>query len=474
MIAAEPLASFIPEEPVRSNIRWSPVASTGRHVRLTSLMRPITLDFDRALTLPFADNRGRFVVVMGSATEVTGAESHAEIRHFAREVGAIRARIHETRHREIDHAYRIVARAATSDISLERIFDITLAAARNLVDGDVAYLSLPVDDDHFAFVRTLGINTNRFRHLRVGPGEGLGGMARETGSPARTLNHEEYCKFHAAMSEETYEEGINSALAVPVHDNDNDNLEAILYVASRRMRAYSDADEQVLVAFANAALLGLDRSNLDESRREAVRDQERARLAQTLHDDLVRRLTQIGFAAEEIGTSLTGKNKSAAATISASVSECMSIVRDELHNLLQSDQTGGSTLGEVAEKIFSVPSLSGMKRSVDYLPHMGREYVNIRISEDIADAMCKVGQEAVFNAETHSGGNSCKLTFGIRNGMCEMTVTDNGNSHDTAISPKGHYGIEFIRREVRRVGGEVQFTNSYLGGLEVRSRFPYT
>ncbi len=200
---------------------------------------------------------------------------------------------------------------------------------------------MPVDDNYFVFTRTLGINTDPFRDLRVGSGEGLGGAARETGHPIRSLNYEEDRNLRAAMREETRGEGINSALAVPVRDGGN--VEAVLYVASRRPRAYSEDDERVLADFANAALLGLDRSNLDESRREVVRDQERARIAQSLHDDLVRRLTQIGFAAEELEYQSTGDSRSRAASISASVDECMSLVRDELRHLLQSERASECT-----------------------------------------------------------------------------------------------------------------------------------
>ncbi|MGW5145789.1 GAF domain-containing protein [Rhodococcus koreensis] len=472
VIASEPLGGsvFTPEEPVRSNIQWSPVAATARHVRLTSLMRPVSLDFDRALILPFADGHGHGEVILGSAAALD-AETLATVRRFARDIDALRARVHETRHRDLDRAYRVVARAATSDVSLDRVFDITLAAARNLLEGDVAYLSLPVDDNYFVFTRTLGINTDPFRDLRVGSGEGLGGAARETGHPIRSLNYEEDRNLRAAMREETRGEGINSALAVPVRDGGT--VEAVLYVASRRPRAYSEDDERVLADFANAALLGLDRSNLDESRREVVRDQERARLAQSLHDDLVRRLTQIGFAAEELEHQSTGDSRSRAASISASVDECMSLVRDELRHLLQSDRASECTLGDVAERVFAVPSVSGMSRTADFSSGgVSGAGMHVRVPADIGEAMCRVGQEAVFNAENHSKGDRCSMSFEVHPGVCVMSVSDDGRSFDAHEPFEGHYGIEFMKREARKVGGEVRFDRTPSGGLSVTASFP--
>ncbi|MFF2027361.1 hypothetical protein ACFVW2_37030, partial [Streptomyces sp. NPDC058171] len=89
VIASEPLGNsvFTSEEPVRSNIQWSPVAATARHVRLTSLMRPVSLDFDRALILPFADGHGHGEVILGSAAALD-AETLATVRRFARDIDA--------------------------------------------------------------------------------------------------------------------------------------------------------------------------------------------------------------------------------------------------------------------------------------------------------------------------------------------------------------------------------------------------
>jgi signal transduction histidine kinase len=471
VIASDPHteSAFLPEEPVHMAVRWRKAPWTEQRLRVTSAMRLLAVDFDRALALPFADSRGRGLVILGSAAPVDDA-ALATVQRFAREIDAQRSRIDQTRHRDIDRAYRVVARAATSDLSLERVFDITLAAARDLLDGDVAYLSLPVDDDYFAFTRTLGIQTGRFRDLRVGLGEGLGGAARETGHPVRSLNYQTDSNLRSAPREETRSEGLYSALAAPVHDHGN--VEAVLYVASRRPRAYSEDDERVLADFANATMLGLDRSDLDESRQEMVREQERARLAQTLHDDLVRRLTQIGFAAEELKHQPMGVNESQVATISASVNECMSIVRGELRILLQDARNQDSTLNAVAERIFKVPALSGMRRIADFATGGMGSVAHLRVPTDIADAMCAVGQEAVFNAENHSKGSQCQVSFDVQPGKCVMSISDNGTTFPGESPGSGHYGLDFIKREVRKVGGDVAFLPSASGGVDVRASFP--
>ncbi|MFK0005065.1 GAF domain-containing protein [Paenarthrobacter sp. NPDC090522] len=460
---------FLPDEPVRLELKWKAEAWTERRVTLRSLMTSAWAQLQQVLVLPFSDDLGRGAVLLGSATTLDSAKN-VGVDEFVREFTTLRAGVDATRHRDIDRAYRAVARAATSDLSLDKVFDITLAAARNLLEGDVAYLSLPVDDEYFAFTRTLGITTDVFRDLRVGLGEGLGGAARELGKPVRSLNYEADRHLRSAPRVETRTEGLYSALAVPVQDRGR--VEAVLYVASRKPHAYSQNDEAVLADFASAALLGLNRSALDESRRELVREQERARLAQKLHDDLVRRLTHIGFAAAQLEHDPDRNGRSHAQAITTSVGECMTLVRDELRDLLSELQDRESTLQMVADRIFDVPALSGMRRMASFTKDGYDGSPVVRIPTDVADAMCKVGQEAVFNAENHSHGTICDLNFDVQEGHCVMTVSDNGSSFNDAGARGGHYGIEFMKREVGRVGGEVQFTASESGGFAVRASFP--
>ena len=59
----------------------------------------------------------------------------SEAARFAQEIDRARSSTHRARHHDLDRAYRAVARAATSDLHLDRVFDVTLAA-----DPDVKLL----------------------------------------------------------------------------------------------------------------------------------------------------------------------------------------------------------------------------------------------------------------------------------------------------------------------------------------------
>nr|WP_179278533.1 GAF domain-containing protein [Rhodococcus sp. 06-418-1B] len=436
---------------------------------ITSTMRSFSVDLNRALVLPFVNGQGRGFVVVGATTRAAGPVELAAVSDLSDEVHRLRVGISDARHRDIDRAYRAVARAATSDLALDRVFDLTLAAARNLTAGDVAYLAMPVDDDQFAFTQTLGITTSDFMDLRVGHGEGLGGAVREGGRPVRSLNYAEDERLRRAMRDETRNEGIVSAMAVPVRDGDR--IEAILYVASRTPRAYNEDDEGVLADFASATLLGLGRGGLDASRQEFIRQQERTRLARTLHDDLVRRLTRIGFNAEILERN-ADENSSHASAISASVIECMSLVRNELRDLIEVGSEQHTSLSGIADRIFAVPSLGGFTRSARFGPTGSASDGELRIPDDVAEAMVRIGQEAVFNAEHHSGGTWCSVTFRPDTDRCFLEIANDGKIIATPTIRDGHHGLNLIRQEARRVGGEVQFVQRAAGGLTVTTEFP--
>ncbi|MGA4670801.1 GAF domain-containing protein [Propionibacteriaceae bacterium Y1923] len=462
-----PLAPlFTVDEPVELNVRWPRRPASCREVSIASTMRPVTLDFDSAVVIPFTTDTGRGLVLFGSSPHPDEAAA-GQVQEFSRQLDDLRRELGATRHADVDRAYRTVARAASSELAPDQVFDVTLAAARLLVGAEVAYLGLPVDDENFYFHRSLGIRTRDFLDLRVAWGEGLGGAARALERPVRSLSYRDDTNLHRAPVQETLAEGIVSALAVPVRDRGP--VEAVLYVASRRPRAYSEDDERILADFASATHLGLDRADLETARTARIREQERARIARSLHDDLIRRLTSIGFAAdslqERVGDDLAGQ----VAAITEDLGAAMALVRGELRDLVAHNDDHDQGLDEVAERILAVPSLGSMTRATSFAGPLVADQA--RVSPEVAEAMTRVGQEAVFNSETHSGGTRCSVSFDIAAHRCTMSITDDG-SGQLDHPREGHYGMDLIRREVQRVGGTVSFEAGPTGGFEVHANFP--
>ncbi len=64
------------------------------------------------------------------------------------------------------------------------------------------------------------------------------------------------------------------------------------------------------------------------------------------------------------------------------------------------------------------------------------------------------------------------MSFEVHPGVCVMSVSDDGRSFDAHEPFEGHYGIEFMKREARKVGGEVRFDRTPSGGLSVTASFP--
>lgn len=454
---------FQPQEPV--TLSRDLVDGTHTSFVVRSLMRSARLRSTCPVVIPFADETVEGRLILGGAQSAIPPQALRELVDFYRSQDA---EIEALRHRDVDSAYQLIARASTSPLTSAQLVDLLLASGRRLMGSDVAYLSLPGLNDDFVFSRTLGVRTEQFRTLRVGPHQGLGGAVRDADSPVFVTNYQSDRRVGPGLRNITKQEGIYSALASPVHDGDD--IAAVMYVASRSPLAYSSSDAHLLEELSQAVLLTLQHDEFDAHRRAVIREEERRRLALDLHDRLGRHLTRIAFATEDLHDQLPTSDLDLQLDgISAAVEECQALIRAQLDSLLDCDRPTHRPLRAVTEEIDRVPRLTGMRRSLVFRPPSLSHRL---VTERLAESMVRVGQEAVFNAERHSDGRLCVITVGREDGDWVLTVEDDG----CGIKPETHApsgrGQQFMREAVSSVGGSVRLEAAAARGLIVRCTFP--
>lgn len=213
----------------------------GAPLQVTSALTGTVMRMDRAVSLPLKSQRLHCLLLLGNG-DVAPAAASGDI--LALRIGNMIRRNDRMRHRDAESAYRMVAEAAAAFDDPTRTWGVVLACARRLLASDTAYVAVPVTDSEFAFAQTLGVRTKEFRDLRVGPGQGLGSVANEQRTLARSINYAADPRFSTGMRETTSTEGIYSALACPIIIADN--VDALLYVAHHGPLAYNCEDEAIL------------------------------------------------------------------------------------------------------------------------------------------------------------------------------------------------------------------------------------
>lgn len=160
---------------------------------------------------------------------------------------------------------------------LDAVLRAIVQRARSLLGTDVAYLSLhdPVRGDTYMRV-TEGSVAARFQQLRLGMGEGLGGLVAQTARPYVTDDYFKDARFQHTLSIDSgvRDEGLVAILGVPL--TLGHHVIGVLFAADRRARVFEREQIALLGSFAALAAAAIDTANLLTETRSALTELERA------------------------------------------------------------------------------------------------------------------------------------------------------------------------------------------------------
>ncbi|MGW5968684.1 helix-turn-helix domain-containing protein [Streptomyces sp. NPDC055186] len=160
---------------------------------------------------------------------------------------------------------------------LDAVLRAIVQRARSLLGTDVAYLSLndPARGDTYMRV-TEGSVAARFQQLRLGMGEGLGGLVAQTARPYVTDDYFRDDRFEHTPSIDTgvRDEGLVAILGVPL--TLGHTVIGVLFAADRRARVFEREQIALVGSFAALAAAAIDTANLLAETRSALADLERA------------------------------------------------------------------------------------------------------------------------------------------------------------------------------------------------------
>ncbi|MEU3526738.1 GAF domain-containing protein [Streptomyces sp. NPDC038707] len=160
---------------------------------------------------------------------------------------------------------------------VDAVLQAIVQRARSLLGTDVAYLSLndPARGDTYMRV-TEGSVSARFQQLRLGMGEGLGGLVAQTARPYVTDDYFEDGRFQHthAIDAGVRDEGLVAILGVPLMLGPH--VIGVLFAADRRARVFERGQIALLGSFAALAAAAIDTANLLTETRSALAGLERA------------------------------------------------------------------------------------------------------------------------------------------------------------------------------------------------------
>ncbi|MDQ0758369.1 sugar diacid utilization regulator [Streptomyces canus] len=177
---------------------------------------------------------------------------------------------------------------------LDAVLRAIVQRARSLLGTDVAYLSLndPARGDTYMRV-TEGSVAARFQQLRLGMGEGLGGLVAQTARPYVTDDYFKDDRFQHTLTIDAgvRDEGLIAILGVPL--TLGHHVIGVLFAADRRARVFEREQIALLGSFAALAAAAIDTANLLTETRSALTELERANEIIRDHSGVIERASDV-------------------------------------------------------------------------------------------------------------------------------------------------------------------------------------
>ena len=199
-------------------------------------------------------------------------------------------------------------------------------------------------------------------------------------------------------------------------------------------------------------------------------EQERARIARELHDDINQRLALVAIGLDQ----LQEKHK-----------DLPSEVRGHVQELQQMTSDISSSVYALSHELYSsIPDSLGLARGMkSWCRDFGeRQQMKIdfkghdlpRLPQEISSCLFRVLQEAVHNAAKHSGVKRVEAQLQEESGEIHLIVSDSGRGFDVEVVSKGMgLGLTGMRERVRLVNGTISIESKPMGGTTIHACVPF-
>jgi PAS domain S-box-containing protein len=201
-----------------------------------------------------------------------------------------------------------------------------------------------------------------------------------------------------------------------------------------------------------------------------AQEQERARIARELHDDINQRLAMLAIELE---------NQEDRADLSPEVRSRMRALREQTTQISADVQAVSHELHSARLEYLGLAG--GMKGWCNELGERQRIEINFRSHtlassppQEVSTCLFRVLQEAVHNATKHSGVRHIDVELGEDSGGIHLIVSDSGRGFDVDGASQGKgLGLTSMRERVRLVNGTIAIDSKPMGGTTICVRVPF-
>ena len=200
-----------------------------------------------------------------------------------------------------------------------------------------------------------------------------------------------------------------------------------------------------------------------------AQEQERARIARELHDDINQRLAMLGIELQQLREhypELPEEVSSRMEELQEQTTEISTNVQALSHDLHSSQLEYLGVVAGMKSWCKEFGERQGMQ--VDC-----RHDVRSTLPQEIGLCLFRVLQEALHNTAKHSGVKRIEVQLHEESDEIHLTIRDLGKGFDVEAAKKGRgLGLTSMQERVRLVNGAIEIQSKPMGGTTIHVRIP--
>ena len=241
-----------------------------------------------------------------------------------------------------------------------------------------------------------------------------------------------------------------------------------LYLTEKEGRAaFTDTDEELVVALAAIAGSAVERVRLHEEIRRISVLEDRERIGRDLHDNVIQRLFATGLGLQALARRLDDRPE-VLARVEESVDALDETIR-EIRSTIFQLQTGDAVGAGLRRRLLA---LAGeLEPTLGFAPRVSFVGpVDTAVTPTVADHVPPVLREALTNVAKHAGASRVEVTVAVSSGALVLDVADDGGGPGEGTG--SGLGLVNLRQRAERLGGTSEMGPSKLGGTQLTWRVP--
>jgi ligand-binding sensor domain-containing protein/signal transduction histidine kinase len=205
-------------------------------------------------------------------------------------------------------------------------------------------------------------------------------------------------------------------------------------------------------------------------RQQEALEQERARIARDLHDQLGANLTQVALLGEmaETDKDLPKEVEDHARQISQTARETTRALDEIVWTVNPSNDTLDGLINYVCKYAQEYLALAGLRYRLEVPPQLP----NTPISPELRHNVFLAAKEAVNNVVKHARASSAWLRLTLNSNQFTLEIEDDGRGVNAADSEKGRSGLRNMRKRMEDIGGDFTIAPGAQGGTRVQLTAP--